>query len=130
MTEQENIRIAQEGYAAFVRGDIAAVLGFYTPDAIFISNGPAGVTPWVGTYKGHDEMMQFFARLAESFEYESYTPEEYIAQGNKIAVVVRSVGTYKPTGKRIESNTVHIWTMQDGKITRFEIFDDNSTLLV
>ena len=130
MTEQDNIQIAQAGYAAFVRGDIVGVLSFYQPDAEFISNGPAGVAPWVGTYKGHDEMMQFFARLAENFEYESYTPEEYIAQGNKIAVVVRSVGTYKPTGKRIESNAVHVWTMQDGKIARFEIFDDNSTMLV
>ncbi len=120
MTEQENVQIAQAGYAAFARGDIASVLTFYAEDGEFVSNGPAGAIPWVGTYKGHEQIAQFFAKLAAAFEYEAFEVEEYIAQGNKIAVIVRNVGTYKPTGKKIENRLVHVWTMQDGKITRFD----------
>lgn len=130
MTEQENVQIAKEGYAAFARCDIASVLSFYTADAEFISNGLAGVVPWVGTYKGTEQIAQFFAKLAVAFEYESFEVEEYLAQGNKIAVIVRSVGTYKPTGKKINNRLVHVWTMGDGKITRFEAFDDNAWTLV
>jgi uncharacterized protein len=130
MTEQENVQIAKDGYAAFVNGDIASVLNFYAEDAEFISNGPTGVIPWVGTYKGHEQMVQFFTKLAEAFEIELFEAEEYIAQGNKIAVIVRNIGTYKSTGKKIESRLVHVWTMQNGKVARFEIFDDNSLMLV
>ncbi len=130
MTEQENVEIAKEGYAAFARGDIASVLSFYTADGEFIANGPAGVIPWVGSYKGLEQIAQFFTKLAEAYEFESFEVQEYIAQGNKIAVIVRNVGTYKPTGKKIENRLVHVWTMKDGKITKLEVFDDNSLMLV
>lgn len=130
MTEQENVQIAQEGYAAFARGDIASVLSFYSDDGEFVSNGPAGVIPWVGTYKGPEQIGQFFAKLAAAYEHELFEVEEYIAQGDKIAVIVHNIGTYKPTGKKIENRLVHVWTMKDGKIARFEVFDDNSLMLV
>ncbi len=63
MNEQENLRVAQEGYAAFARGDIQALLNLYTEDVEYVIPGAPNIIPYAGTYRGHDQVAQFFPCL-------------------------------------------------------------------
>ena len=51
MSEQDNVRLVQEGYADFSRGDIAALLGKFAADIEWVEPGVKN-NPLTGTYKG------------------------------------------------------------------------------
>lgn len=53
-------------------------------------------------------------------------PEEFIASGDTVAVVVRYSGTGKTTGKELDLVVVHVWDVRDGKIARFRQFADTA----
>ena len=48
MAEQENVRIVQEAYASFQRGDIQAVLNSLTDDVEWTTPGPPDIIPMAG----------------------------------------------------------------------------------
>jgi ketosteroid isomerase-like protein len=52
------------------------------------------------------------------------TPEEFMATGDTVAVVVSYTGTGKATGKPLDLPVVHVWEIQDGKAVRFRQFAD------
>jgi hypothetical protein len=56
MSAEENVKTVQEGYAAFGRGDVPAILELLTDDIEWIEPGPPDVIPVAGTYRGKDEV--------------------------------------------------------------------------
>jgi ketosteroid isomerase-like protein len=56
-------------------------------------------------------------------------PEESIASGDTVAVVVRYTGTGKATGKELDLTVVHVWDVRDGKIARFRQFANTARFL-
>lgn len=128
MNEQKNTKIMQQAYDAFSKGDIPAVFNFIAEDAEYISVGPSGVIPWAGTYNGHEQIGQFFTRLGEALEFQLFSAQEFIAQGDKLAVITH--GRYKvlSNGKVFETNPQHIVTFRDGKIVRLIALDDTATI--
>ncbi len=51
-------------------------------------------------------------------------PEEFVASGDTVVVVVRYTGTGKVTGKALDVPAVHVWEIRDGKLARFRQFID------
>lgn len=124
MSEQENTKIVQEVYAAFLRGDIQGVLELMTDDVEWVIPGPVGILPAAGTYKGKDGVVKFFAVLNESEQVEVFEPKEFIAQADKVVATVNYRGRPMATNIPVEDELVHIFTLRDGKIARLrEYFD-------
>jgi len=48
----------------------------------------------------------------------------YIDGGASIVVEGRYTGIFKATGKAINAQFVHVWTLADGSITRFQQHTD------
>jgi ketosteroid isomerase-like protein len=48
----------------------------------------------------------------------------FVAQDDTVAVVGHTRCVAKPTGKSYETDFVHLVTLEDGKITRFQEFFD------
>jgi hypothetical protein len=48
MSAEENVKTAEEGYAAFGRGDLPAILELLTDDIEWIEPGPPDVIPAAG----------------------------------------------------------------------------------
>lgn len=128
MSEQDNVKTMQAAYNAFSSGDLATVFGLLAEDAEYISIGPSDVIPWAGTYKGHEQIGQFFSRLGGALEFLAFSPQEYIAQGDKLAVVIQGRYKVKSTGKEFETNPQHIVTFRDGKVARLVTLDDTATI--
>ncbi len=126
MSAEENVQTAKEGYAAFGRGDVAAILELLTDDIEWIEPGPPDLLPAAGTYRGKQEVPRFFAGLGESLEIHKFEPHEFIAQGDHVVVLISTEATAKSTGRRINQHVAHVWTFKGGKVARFEAFSDTA----
>ena len=123
---KSNLQIAQAAYAAYVRGDIEAVVRDYTTaDVEYIFPGPA-VVPYYGTWHGHAGLLQFFAAVDARFEILAWEPREFWANGDRVAVYAYAKSRDKVNGKIDEGELMHLLTMRDGRIARLQAFEDTA----
>lgn len=121
MSEQ-SVEVVKRAYAAFADGDVSAVLGVFADD---IEWQEADGMPYGGIYRGGEAVAQnVFGPISQDVEGFAVTPEEFIAAGDTVAVVVSYTGTGKVTGKPLDLPVVHVWEIQDGKAVRFRQFVD------
>lgn len=114
-----NRDIIKAAYESFARQEIPAVLGALDPGITWCS--PDSVVNG-GTFKGHDEVMGFFAKLPEVYESIEVRPERFVDQDDMVVVLGRHVG--KGAGGAFDIPFAHAWTLSDGKaISFFEYFD-------
>lgn len=123
MLEQENTQRVKDGYAAFLRGDIPAVLDILADDTEWVSPGPADV-PGTGTFRGKQAVLAFFGTLGESVEFQVFDPHEFIAQGDKVVALIHIESTDRRNGRKTVGHAAHVWTFADGKVARLEFFQD------
>lgn len=128
MSEQENVQIVQETFAAFKRGDIASVLNMLTDDVEWWVNGPPEVIPYVGARHGQEQVAQFFATLGETVEFTEFEPEEFIAQADKVVSTGRDRQRVKKTGRTAENTWAMVFTLRDGKIAGFRSYEDSAAV--
>ena len=66
-----------------------------------------------------------FGRIAADWEYWTLSDHEYHeTTGDKIIVTGRYNAKHKITGKVIKAQFTHIWTLNNGKATRFQQYTD------
>ena len=122
---EENIQIVQDSYNKFADGDVAGILANCSEDVAWetpeIENAP-----FSGKRRGHSGVGEFFAQLDASEEFSRFEPMEFIAQNNRVVVLGKSAVTVRETGNSYESDWVHIFKIEDGKITDFLEFFDNA----
>ena len=123
---QDNVDVVQGAWDAFGRGDIDAVLEAIAPSAE--TRLPESL-PWGGTYAGPDGFRDFLARLNDSFEVFSATPQKVLgADDNHVVVLAKTKGRTK-AGASIEGKVIWIYQLRDGKIADAETFGDTARLL-
>jgi ketosteroid isomerase-like protein len=124
MAEKGNCELVQNFYANFQAGDIDAVLALLSPDFELVYSGPS-VIPSAGTWKGHEGFRNWAqAALQGHLPPESVNFEEYIAQGDKVAVPGHVTLRVKTTGRTCEADFLHLWTVRDGQLTSWRDFFD------
>ncbi len=119
MNEQENLRIVQEGYAAFGRGDVAAALSNYADDIDWAMPGSPDVISYAGPRHGLEQVAQFYSTFAQTEEVEQMELQDFIAQGDKVLVFGHYQGRVKSTGRSYTKDFIHAVTLRDGKVIKF-----------
>ena len=127
MSEQENLRTVQQLFECFGRGDVPGLLRLLSDDVDWHIKGPASV-PYFGPRTGHDGALDFFAKLGTSVEFESFTPETFLAGGDHVVVIGSERGRVRATGKSFENPWIMAFTLRDGKITRFRSYEDTAAV--
>jgi ketosteroid isomerase-like protein len=123
---QDNVDVVQGVWDAFGRGDIDAVLDAISPSAE--ARVPESL-PWGGTYAGQEGFRDLLARLDESFEQFTATPQKVLgADDNHVVVLAKTKGRLKG-GTTIEGTTIWIYQLRDGKIADAESFGDTARVL-
>ncbi len=129
MSDQTNLAVVQQAYAAFGRGDIPGVLDLLTDDVVWTLQGPSTI-PFAGTRRGREGVAEFFSLVGETLEFEQFEPREFVVQGDMVAVLGYERSLIKPTGRTLEQEWAHVYTLRDGKIAKFRAFEDTAALVV
>jgi uncharacterized protein len=120
-----NVEILRDGYAAFGRGDIPAVLAVFDPDIEWIE--PEGF-PWGRTYRGHDEVVGLFGTAAQMLGPDwRVVPDELLPCGDDH---VLALGHHRGTGEDGPWAVpfAMVWQMRDGKAVRFRQYSDTAMM--
>ena len=121
----DNVALLQKTYDAFGRGDIPAVIQSFAEDITW--HAPA-VLPQGGDAKGHEDVGQFFQRLAASWEDFQIDFNHFVASDDRVCVIGRAQG--KLNGTHTGYGFVYCWTVRDGLCTDFdEYVDPDSEML-
>jgi ketosteroid isomerase-like protein len=109
----DNLKVLQDGYAAFGAGDIGRLSELFTDDVTWHVPGNNALS---GDYHGKQEVFGFFGKLAEltngTFHLEVH---------DLLADDTHGIGLAKVTGTRgdrtLEVNDVNVFHLLDGKVT-------------
>ncbi len=130
MSERENTQIVQQAYHAFQNGDIPALLNALSEDVEWVVPEVEGLpgegVPGRGTWRGPEQVGEFFRILSDTQEPRGLELREFVAQGDKVVLLGHYVWHVKATGKEWESDFVHALSVRDGKMTRFQEYTDTA----
>jgi ketosteroid isomerase-like protein len=117
---QENVDLARLGYEALAGGDVERVLELIDPDvSVEVHTGRPDLPE---TLHGHAGFLENLRGLMDVFEDIEIEPEEFIDLGEHLVVPIYTAGHGRASGIKVENRVVHIWTIRDGKATRFRVF--------
>jgi hypothetical protein len=121
---KENVAIVQSLYDAFARGDVPAVLGALSPGIEWreAENFPyADRNPYIGP----EAVLQgIFMRVGAEWDGFGATPERLLDAGDTVVALGRYTGKYKASGKSVNAQFVHVWSLENGKAIRFQQYTD------
>jgi uncharacterized protein len=115
MSAAENKASTQAAYEAFSNADLDGALKNLDDDIEWIVPGNSTIS---GTYRGKDEVAQFFMTIAgKSF---TTSPEHFIAEGDHVVVLTRT------TADGHSSEQADVLTFRDGKVVKFQSAGDTA----
>jgi uncharacterized protein len=118
---EASVEAVRRVYAAFGAGDVPTVLDLLGDVEWHEAEG----LKFGGVYRGAQQVAEnVFGPIAEDVSGFAVTPEEYIADGDTVAVVVRYSGTGNETGQELDLPAAHVWDVPGGKVARFRQFVD------
>ena len=114
-----NKEIVEAAYASFVKGDVPGVLAMMDPKIEWTE--AEGWPLYSGTLVGPQAIVDgVFMRLVEIGDNFSLNVTQLIAEGDTVV----ALGTYswkrKGSGEPAEVKMAHVWTLDNGKLTRFQ----------
>jgi uncharacterized protein len=120
----ENLALIQDLYRAFAKGDVPTVLGTLAPDMEW-REAEGFVYADGNPYVGPNAILNgVFMRLATEWEGFTATPENFHDAGSTVIATGRYTGTFRATGKKINAQFAHIWTLKHGKAASFQQYTD------
>jgi uncharacterized protein len=117
--------VVQKGYAAFGRRDIPALLQLIADEVDWKEVCPASL-PYAGLHRNPTEVAEFFAALAQVEDVTVFEPQEFIEAGENVTVLGYSESTVRDTKLKVQSEWVQVFTVRNGKITRWRGFFDTA----
>jgi uncharacterized protein len=120
----ENEQIARKLYEDFAQGNVPGVLAAFDPkiewneseNFIYAEGSP---------YIGPEKILQgVFVRFGSEWNDYRAIPKDFAVSGDRVFVAGRYQGTFKPTGKSVDAQFLHVLTIRSGKITAFQQYTD------
>jgi ketosteroid isomerase-like protein len=115
-----NLQTVQDIYAAFGRGDIAAILNQLHEDIAWDHGMSDTGVPWLQPRTGRAEIPKFFEALG-ALDFKKFQPKTLLESGNMVVALIDLEFVIKANGRAVsEENEVHIWHFDSqGLATRF-----------
>lgn len=125
MNEQENVALIRKMYAAFSAGDVQTLLDNIADTAEWINHGPESI-PYAGRRSGKKQIREFFEAIGDTTMGAKVTPGDFVASGDNVAVTGRYTARVRNTGSDIDTPVAHLFTLRNGKVTRWEGYSDTA----
>ncbi len=123
-----NIKLVADGYTAFGRGDLAAVIDMMTPDATIGIVGRREDAPFFGMHSGTAGIAEFFRLLDEAHAITMFEPQRFLAAEDKVFVWGHYTWTMRRSGVSDTTEWLHVLTVRDGKVSEWRGHNDTAML--
>ena len=124
-----NIEFIQNNvYANFETGNIPALMEVLDENISWVHHGSRELIPFAGEWQGVEGAGQMLQTFAETVEPVFMNVKDIVASGDKVVVQINESYKVKATGKAYVTEVVHIWTVQEGKVTRFDELYDSAAI--
>lgn len=120
--------VVQRVYQAFGQGDIPGIVAELAPECQVIHPQEAKI-PWGGTFHGPQGFVDFLSTLTSHADIEEFHVQQMLAGGNTVVALGREQVRVKATGKRYDTDWAHVWHVENGKVTRFQDFQDSAAIV-
>ena len=125
MSVEKNIQTVKDFFAAIGRGDREGLLALAAEDIEWII--PGKDWPLAGTHRGRVGVADLIETASRSIET-STEPREFVAQGDRVAVIGVARGKIKATNKTFEDDWIFAITVRDGSLTNIREYIDTQAL--
>ena len=115
------LEVVKDVYGRFAKGDIDGFLNLCAEDIEWVVNGPADLEK-CKAFKGRRGVREFLDILTDSWEFSSFSPNEFLTDGPKVVVLGEENGRDRKSGTPFENRWVHIFHANNEKIIRFREF--------
>ena len=112
------VTVVKQAYEAFGRKDIPALLELVADSVDWEFVGSSGL-PYARRRRNRKEVGEFFGDIPRADDIQAFEPREFIEAGEHVTVLGWESSTAIATGKKFESEWVHVFTVKSGKITRW-----------
>ena len=112
-------------YDAYARRDLAAALSPFSPEVEYVQTD---LLPWGGQYRGLEGVQTSLGKLLEQVD-SRVEVEEIVSAGDHVIVIGRTRGKARSSGAAFDVRAVHVWTVVDGSVRRFEAYIDTPAML-
>ena len=120
MTTRE---VVQAAYRAFEQRNINSLLGLLSPDVEW-GQPDNPLIPSAGTRRGIPGVIEWLTIGNDTETIVTLEPHRFLVEGDTAAVIGRTSIVARPTGKAYATDFVHLVTVADGKVVRFQEFFD------
>jgi ketosteroid isomerase-like protein len=112
--------VVQEIYAAFGRGDVAAILDKLDEGVEWEYGASPDGVPWLQPRRGKAGAAEFFLSLGE-LDIQKFVPKALLEGNGLVVALVDIEAVVKKTGRKfVEEDEVHLWHFDAaGRVVRF-----------
>ena len=104
--------------------DREGLLEILSPDLRVRYYGPKGELPWVGEYIGTEGFKEFLDIIASHLDIVKTERLDTVTDDHKVVVQIRGCWRSKKTGKDIHGDMINIFSVDQGRITSYEVYND------
>ncbi len=117
-----NQQAIHSAYEAMGRGDATALMSILADDIEWEASGPG---PVAGVYRGKDEVMNFFGKMAQAYgDTFRLDVVDMLASNDRVVVLTKEGGRHQ--GREIRFRAAHVYEFSGGKCRRFLSFQDGA----
>lgn len=115
MAEHPNATRIKDGYAAFAKGDFAALNNLFAEDLLWHVGGRNQLS---GEYRGREAVYGFFGKLMEATEGSFHLDLHAVFADDEHGVAL-TITTASRGGRSIKVNDADVMHLRDGKVVEF-----------
>ncbi len=121
----DNLETIRRVYDAFGVRDMKLIQEYFADD-VEVTLTPE--LPWGGNYQGHHGLFSYLLKLIEHVESQVVT-EKLFAAGDHVVLSGRTRGKVLANGAQFDVAIVHLWELREGKVIRYDSYNDTPAFL-
>ena len=127
--EADKVEVVREICALWSRGDLEATLELVHPETRWEPSGKF-IGSGSSDYRGHSGVQKFWGIFREPWTDISLEPLEFTeVDEDRVLTRTRFRGTGRASGAVTETELFVIWTVEDGKVIRYQSFAERDAAL-
>ncbi len=117
---QENVEIVRSIFRGWAEGEVDGMLPFFREDIEYRPMEERGAV------HGHDALRRYFNRWMEPWDEFQVGPTEFEQSGDSVFNGVEMKARGRRSGVETRMEYWQVWRFRDGKVTRWEEYQDRA----